>query len=301
METRNAVRSADGARIGFRTIGTGPGLVIVHGAMQSSGSQRDLAKLLAATGIAAHLVERRGRGLSEAYPSTLSTGVEVDDLAAVLQATGSRMAFGISSGALIVARAAISLPTLERIALFEPPLVIGDPRRLSLIGDHAAALDRGDVAGSMVVAMRAGEMGPSLRRAMPTPLMRALTARMLAADSRTPHAPGDATMDELARAIRVDFAVLAEQADRLEEFAAIRAQTLVIDGSRTRPYLHASVEALAETIPGARRISIPGVDHGATQNRDQWGKPDLVAPVLAEFFGQPLGVEAPGGAALATA
>jgi pimeloyl-ACP methyl ester carboxylesterase len=301
METRNEARSADGATIGYRSIGTGPGLVVVHGAMQSSASQRDLATLLAADGLGVHLMERRGRGLSDAYPAAFSTGVDVADLAAVLAATGSRMAFGISSGALIVARAAISLPALERIALFEPPLVIDEPRRLSQIDDHAAALDRGDVAGSMVIAMRAGEMGPALMRAIPTPLMRAMTARMLAADGKKPQEPDDATMAELAGAIRQDFAILAEQADRLGEFAAIRALTLLIDGTKTRPYLHRAVEALAATIPGARRISIPGVDHGATQNRDQWGKPDLVAPVLAEFFGEAVDVAAPGRAALASA
>ena len=297
METQNAVRSADGARIGYRTYGSGPGLVVVHGAMQSSASQRDLAELLATTGLAVHLLERRGRGLSDPYPSSFSTAVEVADLAAVLGATGSRMAFGISSGALIVARAAVSLGSLERIALFEPPLVIGDRRRLGRIRDHAAALDRGDVAGSMVIAMRAGEMGPSLMRAVPTPLMRAMTARMLAADTRKAHEPGEATMAELAPAIREDFAILAEQADRLDEFAAIRATTLVIDGTKTRPYLHAAVEAVAATVPGARRVSIPGVDHGATQNRDQWGKPDLVAPVLADFFAAPAPVEAANRAA----
>jgi pimeloyl-ACP methyl ester carboxylesterase len=297
METRNMVRSADGAQIGYRTIGSGPGLVVVHGAMQSSASQRDLAELLAPAGIAVHLMERRGRGLSDAYPSSFSTGVEVADLTAVLDATGARAAFGISSGALIVARAATSLPSLERIALFEPPLVIDEPRRLSQIGDHAAALDRGDVAGSMVIAMRAGEMGPSLMRAIPTPLMRAMTARMLTADARKPHELGDATMAELAPAIRQDFAILAEQADRLGDFAAIRARTLLIDGTKTRPYLHHAVEALATTIPGASRVSIPGVDHGATQNRDQWGKPDLVAPVLADFFARPADVGAASRAA----
>jgi len=104
-------------------------------------------------------------------------------------------------------------------------------------------------------------------------------------------------MADLARAIRQDFAILAEQADRLGEFAAIRARTLLIDGTKTRPYLHRAVEALAATIPDARRVSIPDVDHGATQNRDQWGKPDVVAPVLSAFFAGMADAGAPGRAA----
>jgi hypothetical protein len=59
---------------------------------------------------------------------------------------------------------------------------------------------------------------------------------------------------------------------------------LVIDGTRTRPYLRDAVEAMAATIPGARRVSIPGADHRATQTRAEWGKPERVAPTLAEFF-----------------
>jgi pimeloyl-ACP methyl ester carboxylesterase len=284
MDARNDVRSADGARIGYRTIGSGPGLVVLHGAMQSSASQRDLADLLATTGLSVHLVDRRGRGASDPYPTRFSTAVEIADLAAVLEATGARQAFGISSGALVVARAALSLLGLDRIGLFEPPLVMGDRRRLAMVAQHAAALDRGDVAGSMVLAMRAAEMGPGVMRAIPVPLMRAMTRRMLAADGRKDRQAGDATMTELAQALRQDLAIIAEQADGLADFRAIRAQTLVLDGTKSRPYLHDAVEALAATIPGARRVSIPGVDHGATQNRDEWGKPDLVAPVLAEFF-----------------
>src|SRR5438105_8360744 len=99
----------DGARIGFHSYGSGPGVVLLHGAMQSAVSQRDLAQLLAAE-VTVHLVDLRGRGLSDPYAPGFTIASEVDDLAAVLAETGSRSVMGVSTGALIALRAALSVP-----------------------------------------------------------------------------------------------------------------------------------------------------------------------------------------------
>ena len=42
----HTVNSADGTPLGILSLGNGPGVVIVHGAMQSATSQLDLAGLL---------------------------------------------------------------------------------------------------------------------------------------------------------------------------------------------------------------------------------------------------------------
>ncbi len=55
--------TADGGPIGWWTLGHGPDLVVVHGAMQSGRSQWDLAALLADRHTV-HLMDRRGRGAS---------------------------------------------------------------------------------------------------------------------------------------------------------------------------------------------------------------------------------------------
>ena len=78
-------------------------------------------------------------------------------------------------------------------------------------------------------------------------------------------------MRDLARAIDADFAVVAASADHLEVFADVAVPVLLVHGTRTRPYLRAAVDALARTIPTGRPASLPGADHGVTQNRNCWG------------------------------
>jgi pimeloyl-ACP methyl ester carboxylesterase len=57
------VVSADGTAIGYRLVGAGPPLLVLHGAMQSALSQHDLALALADR-FTVVLADRRGRGLS---------------------------------------------------------------------------------------------------------------------------------------------------------------------------------------------------------------------------------------------
>lgn len=277
---RGQTTSADGTRIGWLSLGEGPGLVLVHGSMQSARSQLELARLLAGRHTV-HLVDRRGRGMSGPYPTAERySDVEVADLSAVLAATGAADVLGISSGALIALRAALALPAVARVAAFEPPLAIDGSVRLDLIPRFRRELAAGNLPDAMVTAMLAAEMGPSIMQRVPRPVLRLATRRMLSAPAR----PDEPTVAELAAALRVDFAVVTENADRLDDFAALRIPTLLVAGSRTRPYLRLAAESLSRTVPGSRLVTLPGTNHGVTQNRDQWGRPDRIAPALLEFF-----------------
>src|SRR6478735_8748922 len=118
-----AATADDGTELGWISVGQGPGLVVVHGAMQSAGSQRELAELLADR-FTVHLVDRRGRGRSGPYPQPAAdtmrwTDLEVGDLSTVLVATGASAVLGISSGAIITLRAALTDPAITRMAIFE--------------------------------------------------------------------------------------------------------------------------------------------------------------------------------------
>jgi pimeloyl-ACP methyl ester carboxylesterase len=267
-------RASDGCEIGYRSAGEGPGVVIVHGSMQSGDSQRELAEALAGR-FQVHLFDRRGRGRSGPYPAQADTALEVGDLLSVMNATGARRALGISSGAIIAARAALSEPaTFKRLAMFEPPLAIDGSVRLDLLPRVRAAADRGDWSAVLGIGMKLAEMGPPWMFRMPAPLLSLFSRRMLATpDGRA-----------LAHALPVDFGIVEENADRVADFAGITSRPLLIDGTATRPYLRKASAALAAVIPGAERAELPGLTHSATQNRDAYGRPDLVAPTLSEFF-----------------
>jgi len=61
-----SVISKDGTTIGYRQLGRGPGLVVLHGAMESAQNHMQLAEALADT-YTVYLPDRRGRGLSGPY------------------------------------------------------------------------------------------------------------------------------------------------------------------------------------------------------------------------------------------
>jgi pimeloyl-ACP methyl ester carboxylesterase len=109
---------------------------------------------------------------------------------------------------------------------------------------------------------------------LPVPVLAMLSRGMLRSDA----------VRDMAEALPADFQVVKENADRGADFSAIATPTLLIDGTGTRPYLREAVEALTRIIPGARHVELPGQMHGVTQNRAERGHPDLVAPLLLEFF-----------------
>jgi pimeloyl-ACP methyl ester carboxylesterase len=264
--------SEDGTAIGLHTIGSGPDVVFVHGAMQTGVSHSDLADLIG-KGFRVHLMDRRGRGSSEGDP-VHGLDVEVSDLRAVLRSTGAVRVFGVSSGAIIAARAALAEPRIQRLALFEPPLAIDGSIRLSLTTRFDEAIRGGDLPTAMALGMKMAQMGPAWMFGLPVPVLAAFSRRQL----RSP------AMQALAAGLGADLAVVRENADRYNDFANITALTLLIDGTATRPYLRTAVAALARVIPDARHVALPGQWHGVTANAADRGRPHLVAPVLGNFF-----------------
>jgi len=278
-------QSADGTRLGWWSVGSGPGLLVVHGAMQSGLSQLDLARELAGTRTV-HLLDRRGRGCSGPWPDRgFDPSAEVADVIAAARATGSTDVLGVSSGAILALRAALADPGIERVAAFEPPIVVAGSIRMDQIERFGREYAEGRLVEAMVTAMRAAQMGPAFLRFVPRGLLRAVTGRMLRRDDATTPAVGVPHLRELARALPADMRIVAANAERAGDFAGLRARTALLAGSATRPYLRAAVDAVAAVIPGARTVVLTGTNHAATQNRDQYGRPERVAPVLAEFFG----------------
>ncbi len=280
--TIGSVVSRDGTTIGYRSLGRGPGLLVLHGAMESANSHLELARLLADV-CTVHLPDRRGRGLSAPYRPDDGLAEEVDDVQAVLAATGTRQMFGISSGAVITLEAALSTPTLDRIAVFDPVLGVDGSISIDLIPRLDRELADGNLPAALVTGMKAAELGPSVFRFVPRPLLEWLTVMGMAAEERKA-VPGEPTMRSLAPNLHYDFAVVAEANGRVADFAAIAAQVLLLGGSRSPGYLRAALDALQRALPRAERTEFAGLGHSASGNTDRRGKPDVVADRLRAFI-----------------
>ena len=88
--TTGSFLSGDGTRIGYRQMGKGPGLVLLHGALQSSRSFTSLGAALS-DAFTIYIPDRRGRGLSGPFTDNHSMRTETEDLEALLDKTGSQI------------------------------------------------------------------------------------------------------------------------------------------------------------------------------------------------------------------
>jgi hypothetical protein len=70
----------------------------------------------------------------------------------------------------------------------------------------------------------------------------------------------------------------------LESFRALRAEVLLLGGSKSPAYLTTAVDALEKVLPHVTRVEFPGLGHEASGNTDRRGHPERVAEELRRFF-----------------
>lgn len=108
------VRSADRTTIGYQRARTGPAVVVLHGAGQSSANLMRLARALSGAFVV-YVPDRRGRGRSGLYGEFHGLSTEIEDLSAFLDACGASRVFGLSAGAVIAIEAALVRPDITKL------------------------------------------------------------------------------------------------------------------------------------------------------------------------------------------
>ncbi len=94
-------------------------------------------------------------------------------------------------------------------------------------------------------------------------------------------------MRMLTPTLHYDFQLVAEMAETPENFRAVRAEVLLLGGSKSPAWLKVALDALEKVLPRAKRIEFPGLDHGGSSDvssTNRSGKPELVAQELRRFF-----------------
>ena len=284
--TTGTVTSQDGTTIGYRQLGHGPGVVVLHGAMESAQSHMQLAEALA-DAFTVYLPDRRGRGTSGPFGAHYSIQTEVDDLHALLSKTGAHNVFGVSAGGLIALQAALTLPAaIHTAALYEPALIVNHSISTAFLPRYDREMAKGKIAAALVTGMKGAQMGPPILNVMPRWLLESFSKTGMAQEDKTAR-PGDVTMRMLAPTLHYDFTLVAEMAETLERFRAVQADVLLLGGSKSPRYLKAALDALEKVLPHVQRIEFPGLDHGGSSDlskTNRSGKPKLVAQTLRPFF-----------------
>ncbi|MFI7644166.1 alpha/beta fold hydrolase [Nonomuraea sp. NPDC049400] len=280
--TLDAVTSKDGTTIAYQRLGRGPGLVLLHGAMQTGHSNIELAQALAGD-FTCYVPDRRGRGYSGPCGPNYGLEREVEDLDGLLEATGAPYAVGVSSGAIITLRTALVRPGLRKAVLFEPPLDLGGTYPSDWLPRFDREIAAGRLPAALVTGMRGTRLGPPFLSLMPRALLELLTAKMLKSQEKAA-ADGEPTFRELAPTLHYDAQVVAETACDLDAYRSVEAEVLLLGGTRSPAHLRSALTALEWLLPHARRVALEGLDHSATCNAAYRGHPERVATEICRFL-----------------
>lgn len=314
------VTSGDGTVVGFRQVGRGPGVILLHGGMQAAQNLMRLAGALA-DAFTVYVPDRRGRGLSGPPGEHYGIDAECADVDALARATGAASLFGLSSGAIIALQAGLVLPAIRRVAVYEPPLSVNHSTPRGWVARYDREIAAGRLGSAAITAIRGTRTAPLLLRLLPrvlleVPLNRAARVGANSAQARTGSqlpgrsparqamlrvvlwplrraasksashgaataGPEDVMLRELVPTMHYDIQLVTETEGRLPAYSAIPAEVLLLGGSQSPAYLKTALDALAGVLPKARRIEFAGCGHLAPDNS---GQPERVASELRAFF-----------------
>ena len=235
------IPAPDGVTVSYETSGSGPPLVLVHGAFSDHRTNWEFVKPLLEGRFAVHTVARRGRGETDPTEGH-SLEDEGRDVAAVVRAVGEPVfLLGHSYGAQAALAAAAEVPDRVRtLVLYEPP-------RPSLLGAEALA--------SLERLARAGDWD-AFAVTFFRDLLRVPVAELdgLRASRLWPPivADAEASLEDLRALSRYDF--------RAERVRDLRVPVVLQVGTESPRDLYVT-DALAAVLPDARVQELPGQAH----------------------------------------
>jgi len=259
------VTSKDGTPIAYERSGDGPALILVGGALSDRTGVASLVPLLAGR-LTVFAYDRRGRGDSGDTPP-YAVEREVDDIEALIgEAGGSAALFGHSSGAVLALEAAHRLPSVARLALYEPPFLV-DRSRSELPPDYGVKVSE---------LLQAGRRGDAVEHFMTVAV--GVPAGVISQMRQSPMWP---SLERNAHTLLYDRAVMGDTMEGKPlpagRWRGATMPALVMNGGASPKWFETAADQLAKTLPHAIRKILAGQNHGAD--------PAMIAPVLLEFFG----------------
>jgi pimeloyl-ACP methyl ester carboxylesterase len=290
-QTRGTVTSADGTTIGYRQLGRGPGLVLLHGGVNAAQHMVKLAQALS-DAFTLYLPDRRGRGTSGHIGPAYRIEREDEDLAALVERTGAEFVFGPADGGLFALHAAIGLERIHKVAAYEALLVLGHPddARIQRTFATMQGLIRSGRRGEAVVFSAAetaawaasSDNFPAWLAAALRALPVGATGRLVDLLLRLGRGGGDTVpMRDLLTALPPELDLVLATPGTLDEYRRLDAEVLLMYGGRTQSIFVDTARELHGVLPRSTVLELPGLNHDSAQT---YGKPAAIAAALREFF-----------------
>ena len=260
---QKTVRSADGTRIAYTKVGSGPvPLVMVHGGLSTSQQWMPVAENLSELSdqYTSYVVDRWGRGGSEGRPEYSLEG-DINDIIAVLDEAGPDAYLLGHSGGAIISLEAAKRAQIAGLILYEAPLHGFHGRFVNEIWDrfHSAAQgERYEEALNIFITEEAMLPEEVIAEMQATPLW----DHML---EHTPH-----TAFEIEALVDAKFEV--------DRYADISVPTLLLAGTETADHPSFATQALDDLLTNARTAWLNGEGHVANLTA-----PGMVAQEIIEF------------------
>lgn len=290
--TKGFVTSKDGTTIGYRQMGTGPGIILLHGGAKGSQTLMKLGTALSDE-FTVYIPDRRGRGLSGPFGDYYGLQREVEDMDALLKKTGAQYVFGTATGGIIALQSALELPSIDKAVLFELPFYV-NKQEMDNFNDIGKRYDEKVAEGKLGSAMwTAGEIAtkvsddkllPQYKWIVYIPdIIWILLFRLILEVDDLMVSGDDVPLKELLPTFHNDLVLINETRGTLDNFKDVSAEILLLSSSNPFLFLVHSLDAFNEVLPHVERAKILEGDYEAAEER---GKPELVAQEIKRFYNQ---------------
>ncbi|KAK3896874.1 Alpha/Beta hydrolase protein [Staphylotrichum tortipilum] len=300
----NFAPTPDGGQLSYYTVGTGPSLLILHGSVSYALSHSELAIALSPY-FTVHLASRRARGLSSAYPTSVTSlpavctpasdtqqeetiqiattthprtytrsfttavlSTDTSDLSSLLTTTAASFLLSISSGALLTLSALLS----------SPPSLPPTLKKVILLEPPVLFSNRTTLCHGIATGLL-----PRFEREMAagdTPSAAVTAMRLVELG------PGWIPRGGLVGVLRYDLAVvegMVGEVERLRRLKGGGVEVMGLGGGSSPAWMGEGMEALRE-VGRVKVVVVEGVGHEAACNAEMRGRPEKVVPAIREFF-----------------
>jgi pimeloyl-ACP methyl ester carboxylesterase len=271
IETTSTVHSQDGTTISYLSVGSGPAVIVVPGALSLARDYTAFARVLAEH-FTVHTIERRGRGQSGPQGNDYSIKKECEDVLALQRQTGAHLLVGHSFGGLVALESARGNQVFTKIAVYDPGVSIDGSIPVGWIPGYEKNLAANKKLDAFVEFTLA--MGPeSARRTPPWLMKRMLPLFLKSHELKTILSLLQENLREHKEVARLD--------NSYENYREIAADVLLMYGGKGHiPQADTSMKRLAAVFPHAETREFPALDHFGLNKTG----PQEVARAVSAYF-----------------
>ncbi len=271
-ETISTFLSSDGATIGYLTVGNGPAVIVIPGALSVAADYSTFAHTLAEH-FTVHTIERRGRGLSSPQGENYSIASECKDVLALQQKTGASLLVGHSFGGLVALEVARNNHAFSKIAVYEPGVSIDGSIPMGWMPNYEKKLAEKKYLDAFIEFSLS--IGPERARKTPHWLMKLMLPLFIKAHER------QQMLGLLHENLR-EHQQVARLDSSYTNYREIPASVLLMYGGKSdTQWVNVSMERLASVLPHSETKEFPRFDHFGI---DKKGSQEVAQTVAAYFL-----------------